>query len=284
MASTVQVPSVWPVGSNVSITGQVTSGDGHVAGALAGSLFGVPTVKSMFRALPVGVASAQSFGSPTIKSGAAKPALGGVPSAQQFGVLHIAVMQFVAVGGVGSSQSFGAPKLASATRLPGGVPSAQQFGVLTPKATVKVPVNGVPPGYPVWVPSITGQVVSGDGHLVGGYGGPCGFVTILTRVTVAVGAVFTAQQFGTVRANAIVHSAGVDSAQRFGTIKIIAGPVWIPVRGIASAQAFGKPDVFRVYLRPEICTDLDLALLACTDLVLTVSACTDLTLVPATIE
>jgi hypothetical protein len=253
MATTVVVPSVYPAGSSVSIAGQVTAGDGHVVGGVLGASFGTPTLKG---GSPVGgVSTAQAFGTPLVLL------TGG---------------QAVHPAPVPSAAAFGVPTLYNIVPITGGVPSAQSFGALTIRAAITVAVPGVEP-YPFYVPSITGQVTSGDGHVVGGYGGSgfqFGHPTIYTIYRQTVGGVPSAASFGAVNIVQVVHPMSVPSAQDFGTrIGIV-----FQMLGVPSAQAFGVPDVFIVWIRPEVCDDLDLALAACTDLDLAVPACIDLDL------
>ena len=354
MATTVVlVPSVYPPGSNVSITGQVVTGDGHLVGGVEGhqlgtvsirlskavssvgsaQAFGVPTIKSAISRSVVGLASAQSFGVPTTKIGKVVGgvssaqafgavtikmafAVGGVTGAQVFGAVTIKTTVSRAVGGIGTAQvigtvtvtsvyrftptgvstaqSFGtitirvggqsrtpAPVLSAAAfgtlkfkvTVPpvGSVPSAQAFGVVVIKATITVPVQGIIP-YPTLVPSITGAVITGDGHIVGGYGGPgwmLGRPTIYTFIRTNVGSVFSAANFGAPWIVQTVHPNGIPSAQQFGT-KI---GFKFRVLGIGSAQAFGHPRVYLVWLRPPPDYDFDLADLVCSDLDLAELAC-----------
>jgi hypothetical protein len=281
--ATVIVPSVWPPGSNVSITGLVVSGDGHVVGASPGVQFGSPTVVTKYPA-------------------------GGVPSAQAFGVTRAVGLQVVSVGGVPTAKAFG-----SDTVKPGavivpvpGVPQypADQvsitgqvisgdghlvgqttgtgwlFGQITFKTAVTVQVQGFYP-YPTYIPSITGGVIAGDGHVVGGYGGTgyqFGHPGFYLNYRLAVTGVPSAQAFGAVKLVQVVHPLGVPSAQAFGTrIGIV-----FRILGLPSEQAFGSEEfgfaVFIVWIRPAPCEDLDLALSACTDLDLELAACTDLDL------
>jgi len=99
-----------------------------------------------------------------------------------------------------------------------------------------VPVGGVfPPGTEL---SITGQVVAGDGSLVGGnLGGQFGQVRAINVAQVF--GVPSAQAFGTLRfALLTAPIPGVASAQAFGAVTI-RGALTRPVAGIPSAQAFG---------------------------------------------
>ena len=231
--ATVQVGSVWPTGSTLTITGQATTGQA-ITGATVGASFGVPTV--------------------TVKTIQVVP-VGGVPSAQAFGApTFVFAKQTVQVFGLGSAQRFGGPQTNQIVHIQGFYP------------------------YATYAPSITGQVICGDGHLVGGSGGTgsqFGHPTISSIVRVAVGGVPSAALFGQPQIVQVVRLAGVPSAQQFGTRFGWKISVW----GVPSAQAFGKPRVFLVWIRGDACADLDLSPSTCIDLALAESACTDLDLV-----
>lgn len=136
----VQVPGVYPPGSNVSITGLVVSGDGHVVGGVEGHLFGTPLV-TRFAPITVvpGVGSAQQFGVP--KVGAQNVPPGGVPSAALFGTVTAKLPGTTKiVGSVPSAAQFGAPHI-NVIVVVGPVFTAQQFG--TVRANYVYTINGV---------------------------------------------------------------------------------------------------------------------------------------------
>lgn len=262
--ATVQVPSVWPPGSNVSITGQVVSGDGHLTGASAGVQFGTP--RATLSAAVAGVPSAQSFGTLTVLFDLNVHPLG-VPSAQSFGTLKTRFT--IAVGGVPSKQAFGTPAYPQRIAVL-AVLSAQAFSS-TIQINQTIRVNGFFP-YGPYVPSITGQVISGDGHITGGNQGTgeqFGVPTIRATITKGVAGVASAQSFGTPKAHYIIHPLGLGSAQQFGTKLGFK----FRVLGIPSAQAFGDPLAYIVWLKPDICIDIDLVVAA---------ICTEVTLAPDT--
>jgi hypothetical protein len=221
-----------------------------VTGVSSGSLFGVPTIRTVVTRVIVGFGSAQSFGSLLIAKGAVSRVVVGLGSAQSFGVVSTSItgggLQTRAVVGLGSAQVFGAvtpkPKI---TKTVTGLGSAQQFGLLTPGAgspqTVQVP--GLQQGGS-WGLSITGQVITGDGHRVlGGGGGLFGQVVIRTAVKTGV-------------------VNGVPSAQAFGIVQT-TWPQWVTPAGCPSAALLGKPRVRLVWVNGAVCTDLDIAELLC---------------------
>jgi len=232
-----QVGSVWPTGSTLTITGQATTGQA-ITGATVGASFGVPTVT-------------------------------------------VTLNQNVSVLGVPSAAAFGAPAFIFAKQNVQvfGLDTAQQFGSLQTNQTVSVP--GFVP-YTAYIPSITGQVICGDGHVVGGIGGPqslFGQISFYTHVNVAVGGVPSAAQFGQPQIAQIVHPLSVPTAAQFGQQLGWKITVW----GIPSAAAFGTDfiRVFDVWMREATCTDLDLAEASCTDLALATPPVIDIDLVPA---
>lgn len=92
--------------------------------------------------------------------------------------------------------------------------------------------------------SITGLVICGDGHVVGGTGMLFGWPTILW------------QQFPL--------PLGVPSAQQFGQITPRPGPVWIPVPGVGSAQQFGEPLAYLAWVSlPQPPGEMLLPVVAC---------------------
>jgi hypothetical protein len=214
----VSVPSVYPSGSLVSITGQATCGDGHVAGGVAASQFGTITTRlggpPQTQAVS-GIASAQAFG--TIKTLQTRP-VSAVNSAQAFGVPTPKATYTLSVGAVASAQSFGAVTIKTVVKPGvGSVPSAQAFGAPTIKATRTLALSGI---------------VSAQSF---------GAITTRTGFTQAVGSVSTAQAFGQVKivfAQA-VPLAGIPSSQQFGT-PTITGAVKTPTGGVPSAQQFGQ--------------------------------------------
>ena len=140
----VQVRGVYPPLSTPSITGQVISGDGHRVGWNASTQFGVVTTRFDTRVL--GVPSAAAFGTVTAAVVLGAP---GVPSAQIFGAVAIHAQVTVVLVGIESAQAFGA-------------------------AIAGLVVRNVWIWPTDWVSSIQesavcGQVICGDGHLVGGW-------------------------------------------------------------------------------------------------------------------
>lgn len=187
------------------------------------------------------------------------------------------------VGGVASSSAFGAVTVKSVT---GGVSSAQAFGL--PRPLNIVPVQGIGPvGGSILNTFLCGQRAVGTQPIVG----PQQFGTLTFRFGVSVVGLGSAQQFGvstfrvgsrllvvglgsaqqfgvpTFRFPALTPVVGLGSAQRFGAPFLRGGPVTIPIGvGVPSAQAFGVPVVFIVYVRPDTCIDLDLDEITCTEL------------------
>ena len=155
------------------------------------------------------------------------------------------------VSGLASAALFGAVTAlkGAVARQVTGVLSAQAFTGVGYAQAIKVP--GVyPPGY---APSITGQVVCGDGHLVGGVAlsqfGPVTAVITTARV-IPVAGLGTAQTFGAVTAKATItqQPAGLGSAQAFGAVTI-RSPVTRQVTGLGSAQQFGAVSAKSVFVR-----------------------------------
>jgi hypothetical protein len=217
-AVTVSIPAVYPSGSLVSITGQATCGDGHVAGGIAASQFGTITTRlggpPQTQAV-TGIPSPQAFG--TIKTAQTRP-VSAVNSAQAFGVPTPKATRTLAVNGVPSAQSFGAVTIKTAVRPGvGGVPSAQAFGAPTIRVFQQIVVGAVPSAQSF------------------------GAATIKAVITRTVGGVSSAQVFGTVLTKTAigVGGIGVNSAQAFGAITLRTAPVTIPVQGLHSAQSFG---------------------------------------------
>jgi len=136
------VPAVYRPHS--SLTGQVVTGDGHVTGGLAGTLFGTPTVTVHTTQLVTvgGVGSAQAFGVPQV---ALRFGPGYVPSAQAFGAIALHTTITVSVTGLPSAQVFG----------------TTETGFEVFHVWLREVVCLEPPG------SITGEVTCGDGHLTG---------------------------------------------------------------------------------------------------------------------
>jgi hypothetical protein len=117
----------------------------------------------------------------------------------------------------------------------GSVSSAQAFGAVG--YLQRIQVDGVYP--PLSVRSITGQVISGDGHLVGySTGSQFGPVIVIVRFAAYPAGLGSAQSFGTIstKATIVVPIAGVGSAQQFSNARF---NFRLPVLGLASAQAFG---------------------------------------------
>jgi hypothetical protein len=244
--------------------------------------FGAVTITTRITRTVAGLGSAQSFGSLYFRVTLGS---GGVLSAQAFGVVtpsraspQTVQVQGLApllgirsiVGGVisgdghlvgGTDFRFGLVSFAlgGVKVTVGGVGSPQSFG--HPGIAQYVQVDGVQP--PPEVRSIVGQVISGDGHLVGGYNLRFGFITIRTATRVQV--------------------AGVGSAQSFGAPHIA---FWqpLPVAGIPSAGLLGVPLVFKVWVRPFDCGHLDLTPISCTDLALVENGQGEFVLVGASVS
>jgi len=267
--ATVQVPPVWPVGSQVSISGVSITGQA-ITGGVLGNQIGVPLVKGIFRQPTGGVQTAQAFGLMTLYQVYAVHPVGlGSPAA--FGTIITRLGgRTIPVGSISSAAAFGTLQL-NQRRTVGAVASAQQFA-----SSLSIGQTVHPQGfysYSTYVPSITGQVISGDGHLVGGAGGTQSLfgkpnLYAIYRLT-GIGGIPSAAAFGTVKIVQIVHPLGVPSAQAFGTRLGWKFYVW----GVPSAAAVGKPIVFKVWIRTEICVPLTLTELDCTQLTLQPLVC-----------
>lgn len=265
---------------HTSLCGQVTSGDGHVTGGLAGTLFGTitPVVTTAQTRSISGVPSAQAFG--TIKA-ALQFGPGYVPSAQAFGAITIRTAVSRSIGGVSSAQAFGLFTLKSVlVRSIGGVPSAQAFGTITPKTTVAKPTGGVPSAQAfgtITVKTVRTVAIGGvpSAQQFGtvtvlatyrvpllGVGSAQAFGAIVTRsgFTKAIPGVPSAQAFGVIKAAYLVSIPGVPSAQQFSTPSAAQRFV---VPGVPSAQAFGLIDAYIVYIEDLPCVDEDLGPLDC---------------------
>ena len=232
---TVSAPSVWPPGSNVSITGQVVAGDGHLVGGIEAHQFGTLTIREGVRFTVNGVASAQQFGAVTPKSVFVR-AVNGVSSAQAFGVPTRTMIIRVAVPGVASAQQFGGLKT-QARFVVLGLGSAQQFGA--PIAQTRITVT-------------IGAVASAQSF---------GAVTTRTGFTKQVAGLASAQAFGAITVVYLVSAPGLASAQQFGAPRT---NLRFTVAGLSSAQQFGVADLraVNVWLHPSDCLleDLDPAI------------------------
>ena len=213
-----------------SITGQVICGDGHVVsntlsgvvqGPSSAQAFGAVTFTQTFPSTLVpSVPSAQSFGVPVIKA-TRTLALTGIISAQSFGAVTIKATIAQPSGGVPSAAAFGAITVSlQQTRIVAGIPSAQAFGTVRavfPPQTVLV--QGID-RLPYAIDSITGLVICGDGHLVGGMNVFFGRVHILYWQPLPLAGVPSAQQFGaiTFHTTVTIQLGGVPSAAQFGAV------------------------------------------------------------------
>lgn len=264
--ATVQVGSVWPTGSTLTITRPTTITGQAITGAVSGAAFGVPSViiaPVQFRAV-TGVASAQSFGAAVLRISQVRQ-VSGVPSAQAFGGA-LKLNQFVQPAGLdpyaGFVSSITGQVISGDGHVVGGQSkAASHFGAVTIHATITVPVQGFY-NYPPFVNSITGGVICGDGHIVGGYGGTgyqFGHPTIYALYRVSVGGVGSAQQFGSIKTAQRIYLSGVPSAQAFGTRIGFK----FRILGLGSAQAFGIPRVFLVWMRADLCSVLALTSAQC---------------------
>src|SRR5215831_15486262 len=96
------VPSVWPSGSIVTISGQATTGQATTGATVPPVQFGTPTTRlggpPQTQAV-TGITSPQAFGA--IRTAQAKP-IGAVNSAQVFGVPTPKTVVTITVGGVPS--------------------------------------------------------------------------------------------------------------------------------------------------------------------------------------
>src|SRR5215471_9337 len=235
MAAVVPVGGVYPVGSQVSITGQVTSGDGHLVGGVQGWQFGTPSFR-LSKGV-VGVQTAQAFGAVSVRVVTTVP-VGGVGSAQSFGALRFAFK--VPITGVSTAQSFGALGFKTAVTVAlGGAPSAQSFGAVTPKAVYRLTPAGVGSaqafGNLGFRTNVTLQVPGVPPPLIS-------YTAITNRFAVGhqvvLGTVGT--QFGQVRIGVYVAVPGVPSAASFGSpaVRVVQ---FVTLLGVNSAQSFGTP-------------------------------------------
>lgn len=206
----VPVTGVYPSGTTLSITGQVVAGDGHLVGGIAGWQFGTPTV---------------IVGPPPV-------ALGGVPTAQQFGALTLQTAVTVTVPGLDTDPAYLGLETSGHILTEDGsgallleAQPVSKFGVPTFKSGVLVP--GVASAQAFGVPTTRFiQTVVGPGSAQA-----FGALTFSTRRTVVVPGVPSAQAFGSARVAFSVNILGVNSAQSFGALRITFGQV-VPVQGV----------------------------------------------------
>jgi len=276
----VQVPSVFPPLTDLSITNTVICGDGSLCGGNPGNQFGPITVvaTSGQSRQVAGIGSAQAFGAITVKA-VTRTTVAGLGSAQAFGAISFRTTVTVALTGLGSAQAFGAVVAKSTfTRQVAGIPSAQAFGTVTITKTVTVPVAGVGsaqafsmlrfafrlPILGVGSAQAFGTVKANLRFALAGIptAQAFGAVTVRTGSRVTVPGVPSAQAFGAIRPSYGVNVPGVGSAQAFGLVQI--GLVTrVAVEGVPSAQAFGAVKALITWIAPIPCTDVALEASQC---------------------
>ena len=189
----VVVPGVYPSSVQPSITGLVTSGDGHVVFGTTSGQFGQITIKTPTQG--PGLPSEQAFGVISIKASVAE-GVGGVPTAQAFGAPTVQGALTLGVSGLPSEQAFGAPNiLAEITVVLAGLESEQDFGEVTAiRAAVHVPVSGLSSAQafgqvnPIYIVHPESGVPSAQAF---------GTLSFQTQVTIAIAGLESEQAFGT---------------------------------------------------------------------------------------
>jgi len=275
------VPAVYRPHS--SITGAtVVTGDGHVTGGIAGTLFGTPSfyITTAQTAQVGGIASAQSFGTPIVKTAIGKP-VGGIGSAQAFGAVGFSTRITVLLAGLASPQQFGtvAPR-GAITRTVGSVASSQVFGAVTTSTRITVTVTGVASAQSFGTVRANVRLATGGVSTAQQFGVPranyrqtltgvasaqaFGVPAVRLTTAVTVPGVASAQSFGAIRTRVTISVGSVASAQQFGTPTTAYR---IHIGGVASAQQFGSlvGRVWLTYLHPETCLDEELDPLLCLD-------------------
>jgi hypothetical protein len=219
-----------------------------VSGVASAQAFGAPTVKTAITRAPTGVSSAQAFGTPTVKASFLRT-VAGVPSAQAFGLVLPQVAGKTSVPGVASAQSFGAItfRLTGVPVSVAGVPSAQAFG----KLGLKFTVTGIPSAQQFGSINLLYRAP------VGGVASAQQFGVPSTLRSFTVPGVLSAQAFGVARALYVVQPAGLASAQRFGILTGRPGRVILALAGLPSEQAFGAAHIANVWISPLPCLDID---------------------------
>ena len=213
------VPSVWPSGTTVTITGAATTGLATTGATLPPVQFGTPTTRlggPPQTVVVIGLNSAQAFGAIQVAQG--RP-VSAVNSAQAFGVPAPKAVFRLAVGSVSTAQTFGTPTIKTVVQTgAGGVPSAQAFGSVTVHTQIRVTPT---------------SVTSAQSF---------GAIVTRTGFSQAVPGLGSAQAFGVPHPTwpQWLTVAALGSAQSFGS-PTITGAIKTPSLGVPSAQAFGVP-------------------------------------------
>lgn len=169
---------------------------------------------------PTGIASAEAFGTATIKRGTVKVYPTGIPSAQAFGTATIQRDPVtLSPTGIASAVAFGLAVIISII-APTGIPSSEAFG--NPIISI-VEENQICPS------GIASEEAFGTATL------QCGVVTI------APTGIDSAEAFGTAQLIHEIKPTGIASEEAFGTHELLPGAVIVEPTGIASEEAFGDP-------------------------------------------
>ena len=170
---------------------------------------------------PTGIASAESFGTAVITTGAVTLSPTGIASAESFGTATVANITNLSPTGIASAESFGTAVITTGavTLSPTGIASAESFGtaVITTGAVTLSPTG----------------IASAESF---------GTAVITSSVDLAPTGIASAELFGTavITTGAVTLSpTGIASAESFGTAAITTGAVTLSPTGIASAESFG---------------------------------------------
>lgn len=191
---------------------------------------------------PVGIASAEALGTPTITVGGVTVSPVGIASAEAVGtptILPGAIT--VSPVGIASQEAFGLPVVTAVgvPVNPVGIPSEEAFGLAT---IVMGPVTVFPVG-------IASAEAFGLANIA--------FDQILVPVGIASGEVVGTP---TIALGAVTLSpVGIPSGTAFGTASVLVGPITVFPVGITSAEAFGSPSILVDQVSASLTTFLDRA-------------------------
>lgn len=199
-------------------------------GIASAEAFGSPSIKETV--YPTGIASAQAFGSPSVRVTAA-PA--GIASAEAFG--SPSVRQTVAAAAIASAESFGAPAIRE-TVTAVAIASSEAFG--SPSIRQTVTPAGVASAEALGAPAVLETVYAAGIASAEAFGSPTASPAGGATTTAEPVGIPSGEAFGSPSVNQIVHPAGIASSEAMGGPSAASS---VHPGGIASAESFGVPSV-----------------------------------------
>jgi hypothetical protein len=190
--------------------------------------FGTPNVNAIQKVTPTGMATAESFGNPTVVRGPVTVTPAAIASVEAFGSPTVVpLLTYVGVAGIATSEAFGNPTVApgKVTVLTTGMASAEAMGAPVVKYQWTLVVTGIGSSEAFGAPTIVR--------------GP---------VTIGATGIASDETFGVPLMKGgpqTLTATAITSAETFGVLLVAPGPITTQPVGIVTSESFGRPNLYQ---------------------------------------